>query len=651
MESSFGRPAPTTPDANDGDAPCPTGRVLLLLLALSTVFAGLYALSRSEVTQFHRLSMECYFDYQGVARHRLADTAESTHSLNSIIIGKDKTFPSVAVTALTRAGMPLLWSVTLMAWLFRTLFAMGIAIMLFAATRKWYIAALGVLLAFSLPDIAPVYGHVPHKAIRGICGVSLFVIAAALCVLGRRWSAAGVWLVLGAMHPVTFVCWTPVMLGLLFWRKLTAAVGGRLSGAYMILLVVAPTVLGLVAALAEARGVIPLRGGQTYWALTRIRAWHTTFFFSGRWDVPLGYFSQVACLYILARSPRTLRSPLAPFNRLAAAGGLGIGLMYLICVETELSVVAAVMYPLRFESVMCLLIVANVFEVMFRRRRDGNADAWFAVGYGATLLMPGLKPLVGAWAWATGSAYLQARRSRRIRWVGVGVVGVSVTVLYAALIPRDESLSMLVRLKTLRYLATSLPPLAGALIVALLVGRLGLTVRRVAVSALVCVGIVCLMPGTWGPSRLQAIGEEASAIAKGTEERTPHKELSDWMNEHIPAGTPVLSHYGINLHKTTHVKTSINHALLGAIVYFPAEADEQAREIRDIYGLDVVDMADRRQILLRQYDWGKARATVLEADGGNPRGYRYVVELATEPAAGGADVAFENALARVYETP
>jgi len=626
--------------------PSRMARTLAACAVLSLLASLLFALTSGEfVTNFHKACLHRYTDIDGFAYHLTEGTGDQTHPAYAPFIRYNKSAPLVLARVLMAAGLALPTAVNLVVLLMRTAFCTGISWLVLAATGKRSLALLGVILACCLPSNAHIYGHLFHPALTGYFTTSVFLLACSLCLLGYRRVSLVCWLLQLWVHPTTFVCWSPVFVGLylipFISRRPSMARYGR---PYLALLVVGPLLAGLAAGLAEKANLLPFAGGADYWALVRAKSCHSVFLFSANYALPLQYASQVAALFILAFSARGRDCPLRPLNVLSAFAGLGIGVMWAGTVETEFSVAANMCLPLRFECVMYPLIVANVLWSIFCPSRERSRESTLAAGYGALLLFPPLSPLLWAWAWALGQAWLQSDGRRRHVFVAGAATGILLVCGYLALGPSGRPLEW-----SFRQLAL---PLEAAGMLAIMFAAslwIKLTWRRLAYVA-ACAACLLITPRTWITNPAVLISEVKSILGRQPES-SAQKQACDWINAHIAPGTPVLVSQSLYLHRLTHVRTSVNKDIIEYFLYAPSLAEPLVAEMEAIYGIDLREMARRHQRLnLTWEDWSHARAAALRPLGVDEHTWRYVIEPAHVEPADGCAVVFANSYVRIYET-
>jgi hypothetical protein len=406
--------------------------------------------------------------------------------------------------------------------------------------------------------------------------------------------------------------------------------------------VAGPSIAALLCGVAERFNLLPFHGDEYYWALTRVKTNHCVFLFNTTYVLALQYFAEVTALLILAWSGRHRGGPLTMLNLLAGLGGLGIGLMYAVAVETHFSVVANMCLPLRFECVMYPLILANVVRSAFCLTASQASAGLLAALYGTLLVFPQFKPLLWAWAWALGHDHLLggvARSRRHLIWLIVGAV---IVLGYLALGPSGQPLRWNVM--------HSLPFLVGAavLVCAILVAWwIGRVWPRLTFAA-ACLGCVMIAPRIWMTNPAWLIEEVRSVVNRRVEE-SPERQTCEWLNNHVAPGTPVLAHNALFLHRMTQVRTAVNKDLVEYFVYAPRFARPLAEELKDLYGLDVLAMAVRgERLYLTQEDWLRARSRVLAYGRCGDRSFGFVIEPAHVPPAQAGNVVFSNQYARIY---
>jgi hypothetical protein len=618
---------------------------LVVCGVLSLLAALLFALSSGEWrTGFHAACLRRHTDVQPFVCHLTNGTAGGIHPAISTYVEHNHSALVWLTMAMLNSGAAYPLAVSLTVVLIRTITILGLASLVYAATRRPWLAVLATAIGCVLPGNASVYGHNIQFALTGYFATGWFCWTCSLWLLGyRRWALA-CWLVHIWVHPTTFICWSPLFVGLCLASLLSKRPPlNRWARPYLVMLAVAPLLVGLAAGIAERMGLLPFRGDEAYWALVRVKACHSVFLFYSGYAIPLQYASQVAALFILALAGRGRGCPLRTLNTLAAFTGLGIGLMWAATVETGFSVLANMLLPLRFECVMYLLVVTNIIYSISCVGRERARESTLAAGYGVLLLFPVFRPIVWAWAWALGQAWLQSDGRRRHAFAAGAATAILLVCGYLVLGPSGQSMGW-----NIRQLASPLEA-AGALAIVFAASLwIRLTWRRLAYAA-ACVACALIAPRTWitNPDTLMS---ETNSILSRQPESSAEKQACDWINAHIAPGTPVLVSQNLYLHRVTHVRTSVNKDIIDYFLYAPDFAEPLAAEMKAVYGIDVREMARRHERLnLTRDDWVRARAAALRPSGVDERTWRYVIEPAHLELANGCAVVFANSYVRIYK--
>lgn len=626
-------------------------RVVATAMLLSLLVATVFALSRGEIrTHWHHACLERVSDMQPFARHLIQGSVDDTHPLFAyyIRVFRDtalRPFGFLLVTGSVKAGIPFEVALGIQTAIFRGGLALGIALLLYAACRRPWVAWFGVAFAFAIPQDARIYGLIPLLGITGTFTTGIFLSACALLLLRFRSLAVLVWLFQAWAHPTTFISWSPLFLALLADVGPSRFAPREHPRLWSAILVAGPLLGGLTAGAAEAVGWLDLGSSPEFWALNQVRGYHSIFRHTPMFYYPLVFLSQVAALFLLGSGERGADTSLRVLNRMGASLGLGLLLLHTACVETHGSTLAAMLVPLRYECVMFPLILANVLHAMLRAEPGRSGEAWWAAGYGAILLFPAWSPLLWAWAWALGHAWLRGGRQRGGAYLAAAVVGAAAVGAFlvfgpSELAPREN----LPRLRALMQPAVWLALLAVA-------AALRPPASRRVFVALLCVAVVFLW---WRerPFRPRTCVAEVRALALGIPERTPEKHACDWLSEHISRGEPVLVHPTLYLHRVSSVKGSITDDISGFHIYAPRLAGPIAREVRALYGWDVLDAAAQRQriSLLADGDrWTRARESALAEQSVGGYAFRYVIEPAAIVGSAAFAPLFSNDWVRVYE--
>lgn len=625
----------------------PAGTVctLVLCLILSIVIAALFALCRGEVrTGFHKASLDRFSDIGQFALPKVYGTIDDSHPVLSFYVERNKTFGATLAVALVRAGLSFETAVSLVSLIYRSFFGVAISWLAFAATGKRSIGLLGVFLAFGLPNNAVVYGYTPAlSAVTGVFATSVFLVACSLCLLRLRSLSLLVWVFQLWVHPITFVCWSPAFLGLYVASSFKRKTSTKLIIIYLSLLAGGPLAVGALSGLLEAGGWLPIQGDEYYWALVRTKTYHSVFLFSSKYAAPVQYISQVAALMLLAFAGKATSSPLRRLNVLCAFLGLGLGLMYAGTVETHFSVLANFCLPLRFESVMYPVLIANVLHILFNTDSRRIGERALSAAYGALLLFPSLMPLFWAGTWAAGIAWFQAERKNTRVYLGLTMVGAAASLIYLVLAPSNEVWLLSKMVYTMSYVK-GLVWFVVALAVSLGIRSMGSRATHAVAWA-----AVLLIPTPSWFLQFRTLAYEWEALVHNLPESSPEKEACDWINGNIPKGATILVAPNLYLHYATHVKTSIELELVGFFIYAPAMAKSIADEVNRLYGVDVVEMARRHERLGLSYqDWYRLRRGVLEGTHPARDDFQFIGEPAEVTPAVGGTIVFANEYLRVY---
>lgn len=617
-------------------------RDLAVAAGACLVLAVLLTLSRGEArTAFHQACLSRFSDAQTDARHRLGGSVDSTHPFAGELARRNHTLNPLIVEALARAGLPFDLAVACQVVLCRTLFGLGLSWLIYAATRRLGLSLLAALMAFSLAPDPMVYGYTASLAISGMATTSLFLCACALRLLGHGRLSVLVWLLQGWMHPITFAVWAPVYIGLWLDERFGSGRRTCMGLAFGLFLLLAPLTCGLLAWAAEAGGWLGLHGDAAYWAVVRTRLMHTVFLGTHRYLLPLQYLGALAALAVLGFGRAGRPGPLVLMNRLAALLGLGIFLLYAVCAEGERSALVAALLPLRFESVLYPLLLANVFAVALDEEETAGVRLFSAM-FAVPLMLSLFDAFTWSWLWAAAVAW----RYRAARAWGplpgwLLLAGGAATACAYALLAPDETGS-------LTHRAMHAVALVQGLLLLALLGAVGLRAAQFdgrATLAVLATGVALLVHGTWPAERLGVLKDEVMALARGAPEQSPQRSAVQWLEAHVPPDVTVLTHPDLLLHMVTPLRVSANDHLLSLLPYLPDQAADLLTEIESIYAIDLPDLARRRAWLpdVMRERWPAARRRAMAGDAD-----AYVAEAAAIPADGGGRVLFENAFLRLY---
>lgn len=639
----------TTTQLDDRSWPSPppsgTGRVILLCILLSLLASLAFAITSGElITRFHQAHLKRYADYASFVIHQVNNSCDDIHPAFGYFAERCFTFPIALTRLLIAIGASTPLAINLVVLLIRTIFGTAISTLLLATTRRAAIAVIGVLLAYTFPQNAAVYGYSFHPALTGYFTTSLFLLACALILLRYRRLALAFWALQFWSHPTTFACWAPVFIGFYLWTSPRwKSRFERLTTPYLLLLVIGPLLAGLVAGIVERMGLLPWQGGADYWSLVRVKSCHSVFLFLPGYTIPLRYLSQVVTLFLLALMPKKNKSPIRSLHLLCACGGLGIGFMYLSTVETHFSVLANMCLPLRFESVMYTLIVAAVIQTISCQKRECASETLLATAYAGLLLFPKLEPITWAWSWALGQVWLQSDRTTSRLYLYSLFVGVGLVLGYLILGPSAGTI-----LSNLHIAAWTLPALiilAAAFWICLYVRT---TWPRLTIAA-GCIVMAMTAPRAWvtDPSRIIA---EIQAIIHSQPEDSPQKQACDWIEQNIAPGTHVLVSQSLFFNRISHIYTSLNKDLIEYFLYAPQFAPEMVADMKELYGLDLHAMAKRHERLSLGYEhWEYAKGQVLQSNPLLLQKYKYIIEPAEIPLAEGLTPVFKNSYVKIYE--
>ena len=174
--------------------------------------------------------------------------------------------------------------------------------------------------------------------------------------------------------------------------------------AVTLVLTCAPPLLCLLVGGLERLKIIDMHPGAHYWDFTISRTVHCLF------GAPL-YLPRNPILYLLllatimgfAMRDAPVPNRIKPVNRLFAAQGLGMFLLYLLGTEARWSIVANIMVPLRFDSLLGPLLLMNLVAVVFFRDENAPLDTPRTTIFASLLAIPfililyNITPYMGVW--------------------------------------------------------------------------------------------------------------------------------------------------------------------------------------------------------------------------------------------------------------
>ncbi|HBF34542.1 TPA: hypothetical protein DDW35_08255 [Candidatus Sumerlaeota bacterium] len=673
---------------------------LFACLALSVLVSLVMSLADGEFrSQFTRGSIDRVTDFQPFARQILADGTQHVNPAFAHYIKGNRTAGPMLTVALVKIGFEFDTACAIVLLLYRTIFGVGFSWLVFAATRRRWISFLSVFFIYWVPIHLSAYSLSP-SGISGMCAPLLLLASIALLLFGfRKWSFA-LWVFIVWLHPITFILWSPLYLGmfaLYYWERR----GSPQSWLrwYSGLLITAPVLLGAITGGMERLGFFPVHGGVYYWALMRSCTWHSMFLFTDHYFTPLYYLAQVVALFLLSFSPSAHKFPLRALNALCACLGFGIWLMYAVCVETQWGTAANMSLPLRFENIMyCLLLTNLTFSVLGGRTGRWQERAW-AIGY-ILLLWAGRlsisSPLFAlVWLWALGQIGLEYSGKRKALFFGSAIGGVLLMMTWIAFGPcgSEENRSGLF------VFQSPLLMLSGIAISIVAVSYHRHIPKFVLVGLLLFSVILCAFPAgkiqwhnapfqsmyegkmlnffaqgrfTWKdqpldrwvardwnrlqniPGTISASGKEILHLVRGDKECTPEKEACDWLKENVPAGTSVLTQYGLYVHLVSNLKTTSDFDLTQFFIYAPQFSEAIVKELLELYGIDLLDESTpRRSILTGNFlgdnkRWLRLRDRMLTSPIRPASDYQYLIEF-TSVSPNTQTPVFENSFIRVYK--
>ncbi|CAK0779818.1 putative PMT_2 domain-containing protein [Azospirillaceae bacterium] len=648
---------------------------ICLATSLSALLAIIMHLSVQDfVLDYTRHSLERLVDFEPAARAQLGNYIEFLNPINSFFYASNKTASVIMFKLLVGAGAAPETARGILLLFYSTAFGSGFGWLFYAACRRRSAAVAGVLIAFSLPHIAVIYGLFPIPTLSGVLSVSLFCMAVASCMLGWRLAAIVLWLCQGAFHLTTFVAWSPVIL-LCFSYSLLER--WKLSRrALAIGLVVAPPALGLLAGALEAGGVLPFRGDPVFWALDRVRTFHTVFLFTERYHLVIAYLSELLAIGLLCLSPRAKNSPLHNINVWVVALGAGVFLMYALAVETEWSVIASFFLPLRYECILVVFLLANLFHTIGIGRTRLTIEKAIAAATLFSVLLASRfphtlpdQPMTTIWIWAMFQAWLErVEGGPKIRPTIVFAAPVSVVLVVLAYLLWAPSASIEIasspdfarlfgvadaNMEAAVNFLWQVERYLGVLIVGALATPLFRCAHRIRLTGMTA-ALVWITFATPAPSSGAAIFDRKKAQAEflavftGQIEDSPEKQAIDWMHRAIPPGAPTLVYQGILVGRVGFAKTTLDLDNVSIPSYWPPLIVPVAQELSELYGIDLLDMRRKRARIWNVWNidlWRSTRDRFLS--GSNCR-FPWVVEPTKIPPSTLAQPVFQNDFMRAY---
>ena len=239
----------------------------------------------------------------------------------------------------------------------------------------------------------------------------------------------------GWVHPFTFATWSPLFIEL-YWtgiRPASSAMSMCRDWAVLTVLLV----IGLVASAVEVSGLLPqkFRVGPEYWALTRIKLFHTVFWMSKFGSLfPLRYLSAVSGLLVLAQWHGAQDLRVRTFNRPIALFGIGVWLAYTLCVETHLLFFVASWLPLRFDGVLFTFLLANALSLVVDKSGKPSVRMLAAV-YFIFLISSSFQTFHWSIVWAIATVWHGNRERSKITVCLAVFSALLITVSYILLVP------------------------------------------------------------------------------------------------------------------------------------------------------------------------------------------------------------------------
>lgn len=612
-------------------------------------------------------------DFESYGWHRAENAVAFIHPVYAAAIAANKTLPVLIATLghIWTGSDALGRLIILLAYCA----AYGVAVPLFVLTlTNSSTAAIVTALAMAALDWKElIYGY-NNMPLSGRVATTLFVLELALVMFRKRNAAFALWAVHFVTHPTTAVAlFFPflafaVLLDADRWPQL------REKGWHFTVIAAAPLALaGTLFALEKAGILFPGTDGPSYWAVIRVGTMHTIFFDTERSFVFVLYAQLCLALAVLGWSsfgdPR-----LNLLNRIVSAYGLGMLIASLAFVETETSVSVAALLPMRYADVMYVVLIFNLVSIVFgQRTSDGGCR--FAAAAVFTLLLIGhdANPLFGIGIWAVGQRFAE----RHVRWSRMALtlfaMGLS-SVAMVAVLPTANDLHaawyfrswmeepMAVALMSVLSDRLSVPAInsqyavlfAHDILVVIAIAMAGRLLRRpaLATAAMGFVVIFAIAPVASKivnfPYRGAAV-ELPIAVGWMPNRNDPAAELMTWMQREIPNHDGVLGQPSLFLRLKLSAHVSMDDDLISLMPYAPATSAAVIDEYRELYGIDLFDVAKQGKRLsdvLDEAAWDRARQKVLA---GELPEYQWVVEVTSQkPAA--FPVRFENSRYRVYST-
>ena len=136
-------------------------------------------------------------------------------------------------------------------------------------------------------------------------------------------------------------------------------------------------------AFLEAAGIIDMHGGTYYWDFVAALSTHSLF--GGALDmarIPISYLLMVGGLFCLSVPMAPVPKRLHFINRCVASIGLSFYCIQVLYVETHLSILANMLLPLRFEALLFIFFLFNIFSILFAKREECDSRAWYSDNIG-----------------------------------------------------------------------------------------------------------------------------------------------------------------------------------------------------------------------------------------------------------------------------
>ncbi len=639
----------TTPMTPDGTQERPAGsfNVWLWGLVLSLLFSGALTLLEGDtVTHYYDTALSakcdnCFFAWADLAQ-------PDSHPVVAAYRDANFTLGARLLRALAGLGLPFALAASVYMVLLRTLFGAGLCWFVFAALHHRWLALAMVPLSYALEPAAVAYGIYGTLPIAGQATQSLFWITGALLLAAPLWLAVPVTLFHAVFHPVGWAFSLPFFAVLLckrLGRDVPPWGWGAAAAFPLVTAALAHVMLGRLQQLTPETVM-------TYWHLAHTRNVHLMLLHPHHYLPLVNHICWLLGFWWLVRRGIFSATPvLAALVKVGLCTGAGALLTHLLLVETHGSVAAGMLLPLRLQNLLFVTGLLTLAAALGQPRLPPRQHLLTAVMVLGLLLTA--VPVGELWPVALPLFALL------LPMAGVPAVRPTAPALGLAV-----GLPLALTFPVLPFNGGSLFPFVKVVaVLGLMTGGWWVIRRHGEGAQRLSLGALAVLLGFHGtalfayrhvtPNFETSLLELKALVKRQPPGPEPVAGALAWITEHTGSGDTVLTHPGTYLSRVTPRRTTLNYWEMNMGVYIPAQAPAISEEIAIVHGLDVAELARRRETLWPHLEaaWADTRRRALHGELPEDHSVQWVAEPAETPPAEDAEPAFENTWLRIYAVP